>query len=573
MNKKLLIAILLLGLFLPCRVYAGNTYVINNKAAGNACTIRTQPNEGGEYLPGKIAYLDPGDLITLIDGISPVKSTNSKCSSKYYAVLYSGAKGYVCEDFINFNSSGKYDQEFQSLGFPQSYWLSLNSLKERHPNWKFTPYFTNIDWQEAITSESAVEYNSNSGKYWSRSYIQSSDPLYLSKAAGVYNSATGTYTQLEAGGWYAANKSIVAYYMDPRNFLNDRDIFMFEEGTSNQTRQTKEVLNALFSSNAHAPYVNDFYEAATAGGNNINSVMIGVRSRLEVGGTTSLSNAANGSRGSYNFFNIGAFSSCENPVACGDNFAQGKGWRDPRTAIIGGASFIYTHYVKLEQRNIYFQKFNTTKNGNKYANQYMTNIEAPRTEANMMYKAYNSSNKMDVATEFYIPVYNNLPDSISGLPTTEEETPNTSNPETGDTTYVDIPSTITKAGYTISGNYMKGVSHGTTTAKLSENLRAKGNVTVSINGKAISTNQLIATGDTININNGNKTLSYQIVINGDTSGDGNISAADYVKVKNHIMGTHLSGVYALAADVNSDGKTSAADYVKIKNYIMGSGSI
>ena len=43
MNKKLLIAILLLGLFLPCRVYAGNTYVINNKAAGNAIVALAGP--------------------------------------------------------------------------------------------------------------------------------------------------------------------------------------------------------------------------------------------------------------------------------------------------------------------------------------------------------------------------------------------------------------------------------------------------------------------------------------------------------------------------------------------------
>ena len=62
---------------------------------------------------------------------------------------------------------------------------------------------------------------------------------------------------------------------------------------------------------------------------------------------------------------------------------------------------------------------------------------------------------------------------------------------------------------------------------------------------------------------------YTIIMLGDVNGDGNVTPADYVKVKNHIMGTSvLSNVNKSAADVNGDGQITPADYVKIKNHIM-----
>ena len=51
--------------------------------------------------------------------------------------------------------------------------------------------------------------------------------------------------------------------------------------------------------------------------------------------------------------------------------------------------------------------------------------------------------------------------------------------------------------------------------------------------------------------------------------DWKITPADYVLVKNHIMGkTSLRGNALKAADMNKDNKVSPADYVQIKNKIM-----
>lgn len=57
---------------------------------------------------------------------------------------------------------------------------------------------------------------------------------------------------------------------------------------------------------------------------------------------------------------------------------------------------------------------------------------------------------------------------------------------------------------------------------------------------------------------------------GDVNGDGKLSPADYIKIKNHIMKTNiLSGAPLKAADANGDGKITPADYINVKNKIMG----
>lgn len=82
------------------------------------------------------------------------------------------------------------------------------------------------------------------------------------------------------------------------------------------------------------------------------------------------------------------------------------------------------------------------------------------------------------------------------------------------------------------------------------------------------TSGLLTTGMTMAITTGGRTVSYQIVLRGDTNGDGKISALDYVKVRNHLdRVTTLTGVYLQAADASGDGKVSALDYVKIRNHL------
>lgn len=79
------------------------------------------------------------------------------------------------------------------------------------------------------------------------------------------------------------------------------------------------------------------------------------------------------------------------------------------------------------------------------------------------------------------------------------------------------------------------------------------------------TEKLLATGNLVTING----VEYKVAKLGDTSGDGNISPLDYVKIKNHIMKVSiLKDEYLIAGDTSQDGEITPLDYVKVKNHIM-----
>ncbi|MGN0966443.1 MAG: InlB B-repeat-containing protein [Candidatus Coprovivens sp.] len=88
----------------------------------------------------------------------------------------------------------------------------------------------------------------------------------------------------------------------------------------------------------------------------------------------------------------------------------------------------------------------------------------------------------------------------------------------------------------------------------------------------IGTKSYVYTGSKTKIyRNGILLTEYTNIVRGDINGDGNVSAMDYVKIKNHIMGTNkiTDPLLMKATDANQDNKISSMDYVRIKNIIMG----
>ena len=68
--------------------------------------------------------------------------------------------------------------------------------------------------------------------------------------------------------------------------------------------------------------------------------------------------------------------------------------------------------------------------------------------------------------------------------------------------------------------------------------------------------------------------TYTVVKKGDVDGDSKVTSADYVKIKNYIMGKiSLNNIAKLGVDVDGDSKVTSADYVRLKNYIMGKANI
>lgn len=176
----------------------------------------------------------------------------------------------------------------------------------------------------------------------------------------------------------------------------------------------------------------------------------------------------------------------------------------------------------------------------------------------------------------YFTKINEATGNIPDFPTKKEDEVKPTPPEEKPTapTAKKISSIVTEAKYKYSKGIISGIKPKTDVSTVIKNLtNAGGTVTVtSANGKKITKGK-IGTGMKVNITSGT-TENLTVLIYGDVDGDGEISAVDYVKIKNSIMGTNtITGVYKTAADVNKDNIVDAVDYVNIKNYIMGSKNV
>ncbi len=135
-----------------------------------------------------------------------------------------------------------------------------------------------------------------------------------------------------------------------------------------------------------------------------------------------------------------------------------------------------------------------------------------------------------------------------------------------------IPTTITSHKYTVSNGMIGKIAEKTTVAQLLSGLNEGEFATVcTADGIPADSAALVGTGFTVRLMQENQSpRSWTVAVTGDISGDGAVTAVDYVNVKFSVLGKQsLSGVYAKAADANGDGRITAADYVLIKFHVLG----
>lgn len=318
--------------------------------------------------------------------------------------------------------------------FPDSYKTYLRQLHTKYPNWKFVAYNTGINFATAVSNE----YKND------RSLIENAYSKYLkSNASADYNASTGSYIAKDGGTWVTASKNAIAYFMDPRNFLNEKHIFMFEQLSYDAASQTQEgveaILQGSFMYKTNIGYLNTSgkYKTTTnlyskrimdaAQQSGVSAYYIASKILQEIGTKKNGTYAGMGASGSvsgnysskytgiYNFYNIGASTSSD-PIANGLSWASsgstyGRPWTTPGKSIIGGAQYIGEKYINCGQNTIYYQRFNVNKNStySLYTHQYMTNIYGAVNEAGFTYEAYESLGIVAQAKTFIIPVYNNMP--------------------------------------------------------------------------------------------------------------------------------------------------------------------
>lgn len=589
------------------------------------------------YVPG-VVWLDTGDIVTVIEGATYPSNDSNRCNTYYVKVNYSFQNnpskvytGYFCNS--NLKREGEVDNnyrdEFAKAGFPESYFSKLSILKAAHPKWTFKAINTGIDFNYAVNRENTL---GNSLLEVTGSY---NNVGYLNTLPGSYNYYTDSFKAFDGTTWYAANYDTIAYYMDPRNFLIDMYVFQFEALAYEKDLQTLSVVQKLLNGDYLNNFANSYISAAQD--SNVSPVYLASLSKQEVGGHSYATTAVNGGAftyngktysGIYNPYNIGAYSGT-NPVYNGLYWATGSGystttydrpWTSMDKAIRGGAKWIGQNYINIGQNTIYFKKWDVVANvnsasGNNFDHQYQTNIQAPMTEGNSVYKSYNDSKILDSSFVFYIPVYNNMPASTS-LPATGNPNNYLKSLSINGSSVASFDGGVTNYNYYVKAG-TSSVTINAQAVNSSASISGTGYVSLTSDNTAHNVTVKAANGATrtytINIireksntnNDNNNTVSVQSVLN--SSGIKNnsnyimgfgvgsnikdivnrigsnasvtIKNASGSVITNDIIKTGYSVTIktkdeektlktVLYGDVNGDGKITAVDYVAIKNYIM-----
>lgn len=347
--------------------------------------------------------------------------------------------GYIYESKIQLKGDAEFEESLSK--FPSSYHDSLRALHAKYPDWKFVAVDTNLNWSSVIAGENKVGRNTIQSNVPNGGSVSTySAPFsYLSTAPGAYDWATDKYTLIDGTNWFTASEEVLAYYLDPRNFLTEDLIFQFEALAYDSSQKESVVASLLantFMSGSYSVkdkitgltvkgnYVDTFMEAAKISG--ASPYFLAARSKQELGlnGSGSVSGTYPGYEGYYNYFNIGANDSAGGgAIANGLRYASSgttyqRPWTNPYKSIVGGAQFIATSYINKGQNTNYFQKFNVVY-APFYSHQYMTNVQAPRSEGLSKYRAYSNLGILDDTYVFYIPVYDNMPSQPCRLPASE----------------------------------------------------------------------------------------------------------------------------------------------------------
>lgn len=633
-------------------------YVSSSK--GNGISVRS--GTGTSY--SKLSDgLGEGEQVKILAEYKPDDGTDSACSLWYkieFNEVDSGI-GYACADMIKLIEI-QTDEEFEESlkKFPESYHDSLRLLHTIYPNAIFKAYDTRLDFNTVVKNEATL------GKSLIWDSNNSRDGL---KHMDSYNYKTNKFsTDFSGGGstWYAASEETIAYYIDPRNFLNETRIFMFESLSYSASTHTLDGVSAILAGSFMAKekvdggdksFAQVIYSAGTT--YKINPYYLASRILQETGYTRSA--LVKGTypnypqfNGYYNFFNYGADG--KDVVYNGLEYAYNKGWNSEEKAITGGSSLVGKNYINVGQDTNYFQKWDVVCDKTNisscsfYSHQYMQNIEAPYSEANSTYKGYKEifGDKMyDQFFIFTIPVYKNMPEksplpseknlinylktltvdgksvanfnslktnysitlpastgsvnvgasviesrsSVSGtgdikITKDGQVIPVTVTAQNGDKLVYNITVNLTDAesmtlddtinnikSGTFKDGYVMGLTNTSTIIKAVTDVNTLADVKITdLNGK--EANGSVGTGYKVTITVGDESKTFEVVIYGDTNGDGEIDILDLLRVQKHILkASTLNETQIKASDVSKDGTVDILDLLKVQKHILGASTI
>ena len=544
----------------------------------------------------------------------------------WYKISYKGQVGYVSAEFIinvqvipQYNHDASFEENLTAQGFPESYKVLLRQLHASHPNWIFLADKLNVTWAQAFAAQ-----NSDA-----RSLIHgTSKASWKSMGEGAYNWNGGYYYEKDSGGWVVAAKEVVAYYLEPRNFLNENDVYVFLNQGYDESFQNINDLNKIlkgtfmegaFPESTYSTYADVIMEAAKQSGVSPYAIAATIIQEQGVNGTgRSISGTVKGYEGYYNYFNYGAYTDSQFSDAvvrglwCASgksgSYSYGRPWDTRAKSIIGGAQHYGNNYIKVGQDTLYYKKFDVITSS-LYDNQYMTNIGAAVAETSKLKSAVSKADKL----VFSIPIYKDMPDSyVTSLPTSDGAnnyylsslsvngynlTPTYNMYNYNYELVVDLSTAsvdinaVAVSGATASGGGTKSLNEGTNyfeiTVTAASGFAQKYTLTIyrqeggatsnpaapSISGsynvgdyitKVSPETSVSAFMSNIKVNNGSAKLLNS---SGSEKTSGNVATGDILVVSSQ-SGEAFRKTVVIYGDTNGDGKISIVDLANVQKHIL-----
>lgn len=331
-------------------------------------------------------------------------------------ITYNGISGYVYSEYVNPIMDITYNDDFEAnlINFPESYHSYLRALHAKYPNWKFVAHNLPLSFNDAVESQYNVSSVTKTRKWVEFNYGGNE---WRDKRA--YDAATNTWKTLETR-WTYASRTAIEYFMDPRNSLNENDIFVFMQQSYDSNAQTKDTLRTVvagtFLSNGYDKnydgiieadaYLDDIINAASQSG--VSPFVIAATIIVEQGvsgNTNMISGTYPGFEGYYNFFNYTASGNTDSEIATSAlTYAAKNGWTSREAAIVGGAKKYSNGYISIGQDTYYYKDFNVINQI--WTHQYATALYDAWTNAKYLQKGcvVNSS----ASLIFQIPVYTDM---------------------------------------------------------------------------------------------------------------------------------------------------------------------
>ena len=549
---------------------------LKGRITGSDVRVRTGPSTTNTTIIEKLSYT----VVTVLEKV------NSNNEIWYKVTYHNGTEqitGYVSGQYveiITYNPDADFETKLKA--FPESYRDALRELHAIYPNWEFIPDAVALTFKNAVALQSVdmrkqVQFNSSTQSV-----------SWRSMGPGSYDWDDGKWITTN-GGWTGASREVIAYYMDPRNFLNATEIYQFLQQGYDSSVQTeagvKQIIKGTFMENNYndpddttygGSYVKVLMEAARQSGVSPYILASKIRQEIGVAGTSQLVSGTTSYGKYYNFFNIGASGSTSaEVVANGLSRAKSEGWTTRSKSIIGGAKFLSNNYISSGQDTYFYQNFNVHQ-PDRLWHQYAQAVHDARSKGVSLAKSYGE--QTDFALSFRIPVYSEMPDSVSPKPASNS---NKNNYYFDSMSISGLTPSFSKFTYEydlhMTGDntiYLKPVSGASYVGQASYNIK-KGNNTIVLKAKAetgYTNDYVIRVSSTVDCKLNISTTSQpaNTVKRGDTNGDGKITLSDLANIRLHLLGLFtISGNNVQGADTNGDGKITLSDLANIRLHLLG----